>query len=94
MRQCCPEDTLCVRFGGDEMLAVYFGTLDEKKVKADFEKFFEERNASSEKPYKVSASVGIYECNIMEEINFDELVKRADKLMYFDKAKKKLLRST
>ncbi len=94
MRQCCPEDTLCVRFGGDEMLAVYFGTLDEKKVKADFEKFFEERNASSGKPYKVSASVGIYECSIMEEINFDELVKRADKLMYFDKAKKKLLRST
>ncbi|MGN1421887.1 MAG: diguanylate cyclase [Oscillospiraceae bacterium] len=93
MRCCCPEDTLCVRFGGDEMLAVYFGTLDEKKLKADFEKFYEERNAASGKPYKISASVGMYECNIMEEINFDELVKRSDKLMYFDKARKKLLRN-
>lgn len=91
MRECCPKDTLCVRFGGDEMLAVYFGTLDENKLRADFEKFFAEQNAASDKPYKISASVGVYECGGMDEINFDELIKRSDKLMYFDKARKKQL---
>ena len=89
IRKCCPKDTLCVRFGGDEMLAVYFGRLDQDKLREDFERFFDERNAVSGKPYRVSSSIGIYECSGKNEIDFDELIRKSDKLMYFDKARKK-----
>lgn len=89
MRGCCPPDSLCVRFGGDEMLAVYFGRLDQNKLRGDFERFFDERNAVSGKPYTVSSSVGIYECSGRNEIDFDELIRKSDKLMYSDKARKK-----
>lgn len=89
IRKCCPKDTLCVRFGGDEMLAVYFGRLDQDKLREDFEQFFDERNAVSGKPYRVSSSIGIYECTGKNEIDFDELIRKSDKLMYSDKARKK-----
>lgn len=89
LKSCCPEEALCVRFGGDEMLAVYNGVVDEEKLKSDIAAFLDEYNATSGRPYKVSTSVGIMQISSSDSIDLDELIKKSDKLMYFDKAKKK-----
>lgn len=89
LKTCCPKGTLCVRFGGDEMLAVYNGFLDEKALRHNIEIFLEEYNAQSGKPYTVSASIGVYMLDSYRDVDLDELIKKSDKLMYFDKERKK-----
>ena len=88
---CCPSEAICARFGGDEMIAVMAGELT-ADVKGDMEKYLESYTASSGKPYTVSASVGIYKAGYDEIGDFKEMLKKSDKLMYMDKAKKKLRR--
>ena len=88
---CCPSEAICARFGGDEMIAVMAGELI-ADVKGDIEKYLESYTASSGKPYTVSASVGIYKAGYDEISDFKELLKKSDKLMYMDKAKKKIKR--
>lgn len=89
LKACCPEEALCVRFGGDEMLAVYNGVIDEQKIKADIAAYLDAYNAESGKQYKVSSSVGVQVLTSADNVDLDELIKKSDKLMYFDKAKKK-----
>ena len=90
LRECCPKGTLCVRFGGDEMLAVYNGFLNEANLRKDITTFLDEYNLKSGKPYTVSASVGVYMLDSYNDVDLDELIKKSDKLMYFDKERKKL----
>ncbi len=95
LKACCPKESICVRFGGDEMLAVYNGHIDEQKLKSDIEAYLNAYNESSGKPYKVSSSVGVQVLTDTDSIDLDELIKKSDKLMYIDKAMKKgLITST
>lgn len=88
LRDACPEGTLCLRFGGDEMLGVYNGVLDEATLREEYNKKLEEYNASSGKEYKVSASLGMYVLTSADAKDLDELIKKSDKLMYFNKKSK------
>jgi len=81
----CPEDSLFVRFGGDEMLAVCRGVQDVAKMKEEFQKYFIHLNATSNKPYKIEASTGIYITKENEILEFEELVEKSDALMYMEK---------
>lgn len=83
------ENAMGVRFGGDEMLVVYDGEYDCEKIKADIETYLDAYNLTSQKPYKVKVSVGYWVGDALEKIDFDELLKTTDKLMYLDKARKK-----
>lgn len=83
----CPSDALCVRFGGDEMIAVYAGSLDIEELKKKFHLFFTEFNACSNKPYTVSASIGAYCYENAEGLGMDELISCPDRLMYLEKRK-------
>lgn len=87
-RSSCPENAVCVRFGGDEMMAVYHGRISEATLRSDINACLNSYNASSGKPYRVSVSVGVYICDD-PDMDFDELVKESDKLMYFEKRSKK-----
>ncbi len=87
-KTCCPENAACVRFGGDEMMAVYNGKISEATLRNDINACLSSYNASSGKPYRVSVSVGVYICDD-PDMDFDELVKESDKLMYFEKRSKK-----
>ena len=89
LKACCPEEAICARFGGDEMIAVINGECT-SDIKGDITKYLESYTASSGKPYKVSASVGIYRAAPEETGDFKEILKKSDKLMYMDKAKKKI----
>ena len=88
LRDACPEGTLCLRFGGDEMLGVYNGVLDEAALREEFNKKLDGYNASSGKPYKISASLGMYVLTSSDAEDLDELIKKSDKLMYFNKKSK------
>lgn len=88
LRDSCPEGTLCLRFGGDEMLGVYNGICDEKALREALERRLNDYNAFSGKPYNVSASLGLYVLSIADAQDLDELIKKSDKLMYFNKKSK------
>ena len=70
------------------MMAVYHGKISEAALRNDINARLDSYNASSGKPYRVSVSVGVYVCDD-PDMDFDELVKESDKLMYFEKRSKK-----
>ena len=92
LRHACPPHALCVRFGGDEMLAVIAGDCDGEAIRSSINAYLDARNAEYDKPYEISASVGIYAAQKPAELDFEELIKTSDKLMYEEKQLKKKLR--
>jgi diguanylate cyclase (GGDEF)-like protein len=70
------------RYGGDEMLAIYPFETKPETLQAEVNKYLEQYNSISGKPYTVSASVGVYNS---PKTDFDELFKNADALMYAEK---------
>jgi len=91
LEKCYRESDIIARLGGDEFVVLIneypetdIETLTERlQDKIDF------FNAQSVKPYKLSISVGIIRNNPEKNTPLDELLSRADKLMYAVKAKKK-----
>jgi diguanylate cyclase (GGDEF)-like protein len=80
------------RFGGDEYVVA--GICDEPDYAQHyvnrFNDFLEYYNQNSHKPYKISASTGIY-CKKVDSANglaIDELIKIADETMYIQKQSK------
>ncbi len=85
-----PSNALCVRFGGDEMLAVMKGDYDTSLIRHDIIKYLDDYNSKKECPYTVSSSLGLYQVQATDEISFESLLKEADVRMYEDKKMKKL----
>ena len=92
LKACCPANAICTRFGGDEMMAVYPVGENERDVRALFCEYLDKYNAVSGKPYTVAASMGIYIASEGEKPDFEELVKKSDRLMYGEKKRRKTLR--
>jgi len=89
LKECCPAGAIYTRFGGDEMLAVFNNDIADNDIYNSFEALLSNYNIKANKPYTVSASIGIYRTNPNEVLNFEELIKCSDKLMYENKAKKR-----
>lgn len=89
LRQACPDDAICLRFGGDEMLAVIRGVADEATIRQAITAYLDDYNNHSGKPYKVSTSLGIYITENNKCLDIEYLIKKADILMYTDKNGKK-----
>lgn len=89
LRHACPDDAICLRFGGDEMLAAMRGVADEVTIRQAVTAYLDDYNNRSGKPYKVSTSLGIYITKNNERLDIEYLIKKADMLMYTDKKKKK-----
>ena len=85
----CPPDSLTVRLGGDEMLAIIFGEYNPLMVKQNIVRYLEEYNSSHSLDYIVSASVGYYLSVMGDETDFEELVRSADLSLYKEKIAKK-----
>lgn len=94
LKASCPPDSVCTRFGGDEMLGVICGEYDCGKLRADINAYLDKYNASSGKPYNVSTSLGIYITGDAASLDFEDLIKKSDKLMYIDKSAKKKARAS
>ena len=89
LRNVCPSDSLCIRWGGDEMVAVIPGDIPEQQLKKAFCGYIDNLNSQSGKEYRISASVGIKSFTISETSDFEEMVRATDQLMYNEKKRKK-----
>ncbi|MGN0648970.1 MAG: GGDEF domain-containing protein [Oscillospiraceae bacterium] len=91
LKTACPEGAILARFGGDEMLGVIASEVDRFDIRAALDGFLSEHNTRMGKPYEVSASLGVYVTSPDEELVLEELVKKTDRLMYNEKARKKAM---
>ncbi len=89
LKQSCPESALCVRFGGDEMLAVITGECDPEAVIAEIHDRLARYNAQSGLAYTVSASAGYHTGVLDAETDFERLIRETDEAMYAEKQRKK-----
>ena len=89
LQSSCPKDAICVRFGGDEMLAVMKGKYAEVTIKDKIRSFLDEYNHTSNVPYTVASSLGILHVQGKEIARFEDVLKKVDELMYADKMKRK-----
>lgn len=89
LQNSCPPGALCVRYGGDEMLAVIDGECDLVKIKTGIKNYLDTYNRSHSLEYEISASVGIYCTDSSDMAELDQLVRRSDADMYAEKQAKK-----
>ncbi|MCR4746601.1 MAG: GGDEF domain-containing protein, partial [Lachnospiraceae bacterium] len=76
----CPKDALCLRHGGDEMVAVIIGPCDPEKIKAGVAKDLEKD--SKELGIKVSAAIGYYVTKFDNNMDINKAINAADEEMY------------
>ena len=89
LKESSPSDAICVRFGGDEMLAVIMGECVPEKIRSDFNQKLINYNEKEGKPYIISASMGIYHTDSTKNTDFEYLVREADAKMYAEKLAKR-----
>lgn len=93
--QSVDANTIVSRFGGDEfVVAGVFpnGDAVAEEFKATLERKINAFNEISDKPYKISASIGISITKPDENTNLDALIELADSIMYRQKESRKKLR--
>lgn len=93
--QSVDENTIVSRFGGDEFVVA--GVFPDGDAVANqfadaLKRKIDAFNEISDKPYKISASIGFTIKKPDETTNLDELIELADSIMYRQKAKHKKLR--
>lgn len=86
LRATLRESDILARIGGDEFLVLTIendggpGRLKERLVEA-----FNAFNQTNRRPYRLSASIGLVQAPAADTASVDELLARADKLMYAEK---------
>lgn len=87
------KDSACARLGGDEFICAFVEETDMHYTAEEFQSRLEEciQNAKgvAEKPYPVSASVGMIFETISENMDLDAVINRADDKMYERKVARK-----
>ncbi len=89
LQNSCPDEAVCVRWGGDEMVAVIPGEISAEDIHDSIDNFIEGVNAVSGKAYHISASVGIKTFDASGSASFEDMVRATDQLMYGEKHRKK-----
>ena len=81
LKSSCPENSLCVRFGGDEMLAfIPDGPKDPELIITMIKRKLAAK--SREYGFEITASFGTTDTVISEDMNFAEVVETVDAKMY------------
>ena len=83
----CPEGSMCVRFGGDEMLAFIIGECDPDAILKEIKEKLKEK--TKELGIRISASCGYFVTDMDHETDIDSVIRRADEEMYLNKSKKR-----
>ena len=89
LKDSCPPEALCLRFGGDEMLAFILGECDPVEIVNSVVEKLDAYNATSGRDYTVSASCGAYTTVLDRDSDMEDMVRRADEDMYKNKKAKK-----
>jgi diguanylate cyclase (GGDEF)-like protein len=87
LRRCFRQSDLLARFGGDEFaaLALSSGEADEAVMRARLEGAVDAVNLKPDRDYPLAFSVGILTCAPSEDVHIEEMLERADQLMYREK---------
>lgn len=89
------NDEIIARFGGDEYVVA--GICKHENYGDEFvnmvNRYLENYNAGSGKPYKIHASCGVYKMVPYETLSIDEFISNADEMMYNEKILSKRHRS-
>ncbi len=86
------ENDICVRAGGDEFYIIGAGKYTEEDIRNrinDFYSYLETAQASSEKPYPITASIGCCCKPSSENIQINTIINEADVDMYKNKVSRK-----
>lgn len=78
------------RIGGDEFVA-FIMDIDQRQMDIicrRIESFTEDFNQKSDKPYNVGVSMGVYLFDIYDKESIDQLMSKADKILYENKKNK------
>ena len=85
IRESCPDGSICVRLGGDEMLAFVIGDHDGKSIIGNITGLLEKK--TEEYGFGISASYGMYETTVTQDMDIDKIIRHADEQMYINKQK-------
>jgi diguanylate cyclase (GGDEF)-like protein len=89
IKHACPENAICARIGGDEIIAFFDEPCSEQEIRERMKCYID---SLAEKPYEISASLGLCTASGSEIPDFEQLIKASDKLMYNEKRKRKHFR--
>ena len=87
LKNTCPEGSLCVRFGGDEMLAFIIGECDPESIIKEIKGKLKVKG--KECGIRISASCGYYVTSMDSKTDIDSVIRKADEEMYLNKSKNK-----
>lgn len=87
LKSSCPKGSICVRFGGDEMLAFIPGGADVDEI---LDAINEKLKKKSEKfGFDVTASFGTYETVFSDKMKLRNIIAMVDEQMYIAKNRRK-----
>jgi diguanylate cyclase (GGDEF)-like protein len=88
------ESDIKARIGGDEFvgLALNASEAGAQALRVRLETALTDINVQRNLPYTLTCSVGLFRCQPEPSVTMEELLKRADELMYEEKKRKKLAR--
>jgi len=92
LRVCFRQSDTVARLGGDEFAALAIGTTVEQTedaVRLRILAHLETMNAKPDRPYALGFSVGVLRCGPEDTVSVEDLLARADQLMYREKKDKK-----
>ncbi len=92
LNTCFENDEICARTGGDEFFVIGCADYTDEKLEQYqryISQFLARYNDSSEKPYKVEASIGYVCRTVTEADDLQELLDEADARMYANKVLRK-----
>jgi len=92
LKQTFRDSDIIARIGGDEFVK-FIPTCSHQytdeycpRLQTNIDRFIQEHNYS----YQLSISVGVTECALNENVSLEQLIEKADKLMYEQKRAKRL----
>ena len=86
------DEDVCSRFGGDEFVVAGVAKDAKRKSRSfinKMNKFLMKYNGTSDKPYKVIASMGVSVMKVNEDFSLDKIIRLADREMYENKKEHK-----
>lgn len=91
----CKGTDICARIGGDEFLVV--GIDDGQKDAVNYlieevNEYIQNYNTTSKKPYDIKISMGAFSEHIDRDTKIQDMIDKADQIMYVNKAMNKKLR--